>query len=213
MDAFTSTLAIGGALALGAVSPGPSFVMVARAAIARSRADALYMALGMGLGGVVFAAAALLGLKLLLAAVPWLYMAMKVGGGIYLVYLGLRIWRGASVPLAMAAGAPAGGGSPAPGRGRALLSGFATQLSNPKTAVVYASVFAALLPAQVPAPLLLALPLMVFAIETGWYAMVAIALSSAGPRAFYLRFKLWLDRAAGGVMALLGIRLITSLRQ
>ncbi|GAB7548301.1 LysE family transporter [Cupriavidus sp. CuC1] len=113
----------------------------------------------------------------------------------------------------MAAGAPAGGGSPAPGRGRALLSGFATQLSNPKTAVVYASVVAALLPAQVPAPLLLALPLMVFAIETGWYAIVAIALSSAGPRAFYLRFKLWLDRAAGGVMALLGIRLITSLRQ
>ncbi|MDF3887584.1 LysE family transporter, partial [Cupriavidus basilensis] len=90
MDAFTSTLAIGGALALGAVSPGPSFVMVARAAIARSRADALHMALGMGLGGVVFAAAALLGLKLLLAAVPWLYMAMKVGGGLYLVYLGVR---------------------------------------------------------------------------------------------------------------------------
>lgn len=213
MDALTSTLAIGGALALGAVSPGPSFVMVARAAIARSRADALYMALGMGLGGVVFAAAALLGLKLLLAAVPWLYMAMKVGGGIYLVYLGVRIWRGASAPLAMAAGAAVGGGSPAPGRSRALLSGFATQLSNPKTAVVYASVFAALLPAQVPASLLLALPLMVFAIETGWYAIVAIALSSAGPRAFYLRFKLWLDRAAGGVMALLGIRLLTSLRQ
>lgn len=213
MDAFTSTLAIGGALALGAVSPGPSFVMVARAAIARSRADALHMALGMGLGGVVFAAAALLGLKLLLAAVPWLYMAMKVGGGLYLVYLGVRIWRGASDPLALAAGSQAANGAQAPGRGRALLSGFATQLSNPKTAVVYASVFAALLPAEVPASLLLALPVMVFVIEAGWYAIVAVALSSAAPRAFYLRFKLWLDRAAGGVMALLGIRLITSLRQ
>ncbi len=213
MNALTSILAIGGALALGAVSPGPSFVMVARAAIARSRADALHMAVGMGLGGVVFATAALLGLKLLLAAVPWLYMTMKVGGGVYLVYLGMRIWRGASEPLAMAAGAQQSGTVQAPGGGRALLGGLATQLSNPKTAVVYASVFAALLPAEVPAPLLVALPLMVFAIETGWYAIVAVALSSARPRAFYLRFKLWLDRAAGGVMALLGIRLIASLKQ
>jgi len=55
-----------GALALGAISPGPSFVMVARTAVASSRVNALFAALGMGCGGIIFATAALLGLQALL---------------------------------------------------------------------------------------------------------------------------------------------------
>ena len=52
----------------------------------------------------------------------------------------------------------------------------------------------------------------VFVIETGWYALVALVLSSEGPRLAYLRFKTWIDRAAGGVMIALGIRLAASAR-
>jgi threonine/homoserine/homoserine lactone efflux protein len=52
----------------------------------------------------------------------------------------------------------------------------------------------------------------VFAIETGWYALVALVLSSDRPRLAYLRFKTWIDRAAGGVMIALGLRLATSVR-
>ena len=44
-----------GAILLGAISPGPSFVLVARTAVAVSRRDALATALGMGAGGLVFA--------------------------------------------------------------------------------------------------------------------------------------------------------------
>jgi threonine/homoserine/homoserine lactone efflux protein len=65
---------------------------------------------------------------------------------------------------------------------RSFWLALATQLSNPKTAVVYASVF------------------------------VPLALSAPSPRAAYLRSKTWIDRAAGTVMALLGLRLILSTR-
>ena len=209
MDTTLSLLGIAGAMTVGAMSPGPSFVMVARTAVA-SRGDGLAAALGMGAGGLVFAIAALAGLQAAFLAVPALYLAIKGFGGAYLIYLGIRIWRGARQPLTMTQDA-AGTSPRQQGRsGRTFLLGLATQVSNPKTAVVYASIFAAFLPREVPLVLALAVPVVIFCIETGWYAIVALALSSAAPRSAYLRYKVWIDRAAGGVMGLLGLRLVWS---
>ena len=204
MDAFAAFVAIMGTLALGTMSPGPSFLMVARTSIALSRADGIAAAFGMGIGGLAFGVLALLGLRAILTQVPWLYVALKLGGGLYLTYLAVRLWSGASQPLTLAAET---------GRSRAGLAtsfglGFATQVSNPKTAVVYASVFAALLPASPPAWLYAALPPLLLVMETGWYVLVAAAFSSGRPRALYLSAKAWIDRAAGAVLAALGVRLI-----
>ena len=203
---LTVLLAIVATLAAGVISPGPSFLMVARTAVSSSRADGLAAALGMGAGGVVFGLAALLGLHGILLAVPSLYVALKVAGGLYLAYIGMRIWSSARQPLAVAGAAPGAHMT----KLKALALGFTTQVSNPKTAIVYASVFAAFLPAD-PSPgfdgALLAL---VFAIEAGWYAIVALALSSERPRSAYLRYKAWMDRVAGGVMAALGVKLVLS---
>ena len=55
-----------------------------------------------------------------------------------------------------------------------------------------------------------ALLLLVFAVEAGWYALVAQVLSSAAPQKAYLSYKAWVDRAAGLVMFGLGLRLVTS---
>lgn len=205
MNTLITVLGISTAIAIGAMSPGPSFVMVAQTAVASSRKNGLAAAVGMGMGGIVFAAAALLGLHALLASVPWLYLALKIGGGCYLAYLGLRIWKGASSPLTFV---EPGAQDPHRSLMRSFLLGFGTQLSNPKTAIVYGSIFASLLPGDVPAPLVVALPLVVFFIEAGWYSVVAVLLSSASPREAYLRYKSWVDRAAGGVMTLLGVRLV-----
>ena len=103
-------------------------------------------------------------------------------------------------------------GSPTQAR-RSFLLGLITQLSNPKTAVVYASVFASLLPSEVPPSVLVALPIMIFAIETLWYSVVALALSAPSPRARYLASKALLDRAAGAIMVMLGLKLIFEAQQ
>lgn len=86
--------------------------------------------------------------------------------------------------------------------------GLSTQISKPKTAVVYASVFAAFLPAHVAWPLALALLVAVFVLEAGWYAVVAALFSAAAPRRAYLRGKGFIDRLAGAVMIGLGVRLV-----
>lgn len=207
MHELAPLLGIGITLAIGAASPGPSFVMVARTAVGASRADGLMAALGMGVGGLLFASAALLGLKGLLAAVPGLYLLLKIVGGLYLAYLGYRIWRGANTPLAT-------GEPPIQSRSVTLTRSFAlgltTQISNPKTAVVYASVFAAFLPAATTPGFDMIVAALIFGIEAGWYALVALLLSSAAPRRAYLRYKAWIDRAAGGMMVALGLKLASS---
>src|SRR5438045_4260555 len=99
MQMTHALLAIGVALALGAMSPGPSFLMVARTSIAQSRLHGVAAAFGMGAGGVLFGGLALLGVHLVFGAVPWVYLAVKLMGGAYLIFLGYVIWRDASTPL------------------------------------------------------------------------------------------------------------------
>ena len=206
MQEFVAFAGIIGALAVGAVSPGPRFVMVARLAVATSRANALGAAVGMGVGGVIFAVAALLGLQAVLLAVPSVYLALKLLGGLYLCYLGFRIFLAANVPLTVE-GPGQSVGSP---RSRSFWLGLTTQISNPKTAIVYASVFAAFLPGTFSPLFAAALLCVVFVIEAGWYGVVATMLSSSRPRRAYLSYKAWVDRAAGLVMVGLGVKLIAS---
>ena len=204
MSSLLALLAILAALLVGAISPGPSFILVSRISLKSSRSDGFAAAIGMGVGGAVFAALASIGLVTLLLQVEWLYLTLRVLGGLYLVHLGIRIWRGASGMLIVSDIAPVCPSSALRSFGLALV----TQLSNPKTAIVYASIFAALLPTSMPAWLVLSLPLWVLALETSWHAAVAFAFSAQRPRLVYLRSKTWADRTAGAVMGALGARLL-----
>ncbi|MFH1804927.1 MAG: LysE family transporter [Pseudomonadota bacterium] len=199
-----------GALLIGAVSPGPSFVMVTRIAVSSSRRNGLAAALGMGAGGALFASLAILGLATLLSQVGWLYLVFKIAGGAYLVYLGIRIWRHASEPLVIEADSL--NGTDAPQKPASASTSFAlailTQISNPKTAMVYASIFASLLPAEPPLWMLLALPPLIFMIEAGWYATVALLFSGHRVRRAYLGGKTWVDRFASLILGALGVRLM-----
>jgi threonine/homoserine/homoserine lactone efflux protein len=209
MEGLIPFLGILAALTVGAISPGPSFVFVSRTSLALSRRDGLAAALGMGVGGVIFAGLALFGLQAVLAQVAWLYAGLRLAGGLYLIYLAVRLWRAAAAPLIVADRAE----RRLPSLMRSFSLGVATQLSNPKAAIVYGSIFAALLPPAPPAWIFVALPPAVMLIESGWYTIVAATFSANGPRAAYLRGKRWIDRAAGGVMGVLGLRLLVETAQ
>jgi threonine/homoserine/homoserine lactone efflux protein len=203
MDSLTALMAVSVAILLGAMSPGPSFLVVARTAIASSRARGVFAALGMGIGGAAFALAASLGLQLLLAAVPAIYRILQIAGAAYLLFIAYKLWTSAPEELDTTEHEVVRHNS----RRQALLLGLGTQLSNPKAAIVYASVFSAILPRQ-PA-LVAVLALAVFVIEFGWYAVVAIAFSTGKARQAYTRGKIWIDRLAAGAIAVLGVKILT----
>lgn len=207
MDLLIALLPILGVLIIGIVSPGPSFILVARTAVAVSRAAAVSSALGMAAGASLLATAALLGLSALLKQVPAAFVVLKVVGGLYLLYLAWRAWRSANQPIALVASSRDAGGLV-----RHFLLAVGTMVSNPKAAVQYGVIFAAMLPAA-PAPALIAaLPPAVFLLEASWYLLVALALSGERTRIGYLSVKPILDRATAGVLVALGLKLMLSRR-
>jgi len=188
---------------LAAVSPGPSVVLVVRTAIVGPRSAGLAAAAGMIVGSVVWAAAAIFGLALLFAELAWLYRAVQLVGGLYLVYIAVLIWRGAREPIALEGG---NGGMRRPWR--AFWVALASQLSNPKVVVFFGSVFIALLPAHAPAWVWAATLAIIAFNETVWYGALALSFSAAPARRVYARIKLWLDRTVAGVLAALGLKLV-----
>ena len=205
--AMESTLILIGFVAvhlLAVMSPGPSFLVVARASVARSRRSAIWSALGMGAGSVVWALAALFGLDVLFQIAPWLYTAMKVAGALFLIYLAVMLWRQADRPVPVLRPADATGASAL----AAFRLGLLTQLANPKVVVFFGSIFLAVLPAERPGWMSLALLVLVFFDEFLWYAVVAIAFSVERLRSGYQRLKRIIDRVTGGFLGLLGLRML-----
>ncbi len=205
LQIYLSILAV---LLVGIMSPGPSFLWVARTTVATTRSHGVAAAAGMGVGGLFFALLVLLGLHSLLLAMPVLYLSIKMMGGLYLLFLAFQIFKGASKALLVQVSDVAQGSL-----NRSFSSALAIQLSNPKTLLYYASVFAALLPKGMLMSEILPLAVAIFLVEFSWYAAVAVALSTNGPRQAYLRSKRWIDYCASGLISLIAINLlIASLR-
>ena len=108
------------------VVPGPTIALV----IARSLSDggrtALPLVLGVGLGDLVAAAVSLAGAGALLAASATAFTAVKVVGALYLVWLGVRLFRAAPEPPRPVEAAVTGGEI------GAFRDGFLVTVFNPK---------------------------------------------------------------------------------
>jgi threonine/homoserine/homoserine lactone efflux protein len=190
---------------LAVASPGPSTVLVIQTSAVSGRRAGLLAAFAMMLGAVVWAAAALYGLQILFARFEWLYVAFRIAGAIYLIYLGFMLLRHAGAPLPEADPAAAQAGV-----WQGFVKALLLQLSNPKVMVFMGSIFISLLPAQPPAWMDATVLAIVAINEFTWFALLALLFSGSTARAFYRRTKVWLDRIMGGVLAALGVRLVLS---
>ena len=155
------------------MSPGPTSIYVAKNSIAISRKHGLFTALGTGTGAAVFGLLAVLGLQAFLLAVPSAYVALKICGGIYLLWLAFKIIKHAKEPINTDEDS-----NTQMSLRRAYTTGLITQLSNPKIAIVLASIFTALLPKEIPTYFYVVLPVLCFFIDAGWCSLVAAALSA-----------------------------------
>jgi threonine/homoserine/homoserine lactone efflux protein len=203
MDAVLALAGLAVVHLLAVASPGPSTVLVIQTAAVAGRRGGLLAAFAMMVGALIWAMAALFGLQVLFARLEWLYLAFRVAGAIYLVYLAVMLWRHARDPLPEMPATLAGSATGWQGFLRAL----ALQLSNPKIMVFFGSIFLSLLPANIPDWMDATVLGIVGLNEFAWFALLAVVFSGAPARAFYRRAKFWMDRIMGGALALLGLRL------
>ncbi|MDZ7817185.1 MAG: LysE family transporter [Aliarcobacter sp.] len=199
---FLFTIAI--VFLFGTISPGPSFILVAKTAVSKPFSEGIGVSIGLAFGAVFFTLLAIFGLYTLFKTVPFLFGLFKILGGLYLLYLAFKIWKHSDEVLSMDMELQKSKKS----FFKAIIFGFLTQISNPKTAIIIGSIFAALLPSQLPAYSELFLCLIAFFIDGIWYCTVVLLLSTKKSQKVYLKFKKYIDRIVGTLLAGLGFKLL-----
>lgn len=210
LAAYTATAA---ALVL---APGPSQALVITRSLDGGIAAGIVTAVGINTATLAHSLAAALGLSALLAASATAFTVVKLAGGAYLCWLGVRMLRARAAPPSPAhelADGVSGGGvvaTPRTGTRRLLAHGFVTGLLNPKVALF----FLAFLPqfvdptrGHVVAQFLILGGILAL-LDVGWSAALAWATARASTRIAAGRgFAVWRERMLGAVLVALGVKL------
>ncbi|POR56468.1 RhtB (resistance to homoserine/threonine) family protein [Paraburkholderia eburnea] len=192
------------------VTPGPDTAYIVGRSVAQGRSAGLVSALGISAGCCVHALACAFGLTALLAASATAFTVIKLVGACYLVYLGVRLIFAKQTETAPAA-APV---QPRPLR-QLFLSGFWTNVLNPKVVLFFVSFFPQFVTVTSPHKILafLALGAVFVLMSTVWNSFIAWIAGSVTQRfSGKPGIKKWLDRTVGSAFVGLGVKLATSTR-
>lgn len=199
---WATLLTITGIWSITVISPGPNFLATSHTAVTHSRRAGLIVALGIAVGTSLWASASLLGLGLLFQTAGWLYHLVRVAGAVYLIYIGLRmIFSAGAVAATTATVMPGLSGY------RAFRLGLLTDLSNPKAAAFFTSLFAVTVPPLAPLWFDGAIIAIVVLLAGGWYAIVAWAMAAAPVAACYRRAQRVITYITGAIFITFGARL------
>ncbi len=192
-----------GVWVLAVMLPGPNFLATAHAAATQSRRAGVMTALGIAVGTAFWAAGSLLGLGVLFRLAAWLYSAVKILGGAYLVWIGLRmLLTGGREDETLRP-------SDMPSARKAFRRGLVVDLSNPKAAAFFASLFAVAIPPDSPLWFKALAVAMVVTTSFTWYSFVAAAVSLPPVASLLARSRRALAAASGALFITLGLRLAT----
>jgi threonine efflux protein len=191
---------------LAIASPGPTFVVITRYAVAGDRRAGFQATCGALLATFLWASLAAAGLGIVIAGFGWLAMALRIVGAVYLAWLGVKMLKTAWT------GSPAGeaGGVAEPTGWRAVRAGFITNISNPKVVAYYASLFTVVIPPDAPVALLVGAMITAVAVSAVWWSLVTLFFALPAIRQGYRRIRRTMDAAMGVILIALGGRLLFS---
>jgi RhtB (resistance to homoserine/threonine) family protein len=185
--------------------PGPNFAMILRNSLLRSRRAGLYTALGIALGGTVHVTYSLIGIGVIISQSILLFNALKWLGAFYLIAIGLKALWTQKHPIET----PNGSIEPhmQMSRQAALQSGFLTCLLNPKSTLFFFALFTQVIRPDTLLPVRTLYGMTIVGIQLTWYSTVALVISHQFVQRRFSSTTHWIERATGGVMIALGIRL------
>lgn len=177
--------------AVALISPGPDFAVVTRLSIVSGRRSGLWAAAGVAAAIGVYVLVCVLGLSLILAALPGLSRLLSIAGALYLAWLGIQCLRSTGrLPEEQAAQEG----------GRAFVTGFLTNLLNPKAMLYFSSILSQALSPDLGR----ADTALLFCLLVGesffWFGLVALLFSSRQILAWLRGRLIWFDRAVGVVL-------------
>ncbi len=203
---------------LAAASPGPDFAYVTRQSLVHGRRAGLLASAGIALGLAIHIAYSAAGLAAVIAHSAHWMTAIKLLGGAYLIFLGLKGlgWQGLGFKrLRAEVGARAAIREPDLGTSapRQVLGGFLCNAFNPKAPIYFLALFTVVLSPGLPLPTLLAYGAWLMLLQWLWFSLVATLFAHRVIRDRLLAVRHWIDRAFGVAMVALGIRVLASTRE
>ena len=191
--------------------PGPDTALTIRNTLAGGRGPGVSTAVGVASGQAVWTLATSTGLAALLLASEPAFLALKLVGAAYLVFLGVQALLGAVGWVSRSHEATVRGSRDRRlGHGVAFRQGVVSNLGNPKMAVFFTS----LLPQFVPGgdatfASLLLLGLLFCSLTLAWLSVYAIVVAKAGDYLRRSKVRRALEAVTGAVLLALGLRLAT----
>jgi threonine efflux protein len=183
------------------LTPGANTLLVSQLAARGDSKGAAYAALGIGIGALAWSSAAVLGISAVFAAFPAARLALQVIGASYLLYIACRLWQ---------SGGPAAPPTRSMSAAHGVRAGVMTNLSNPKSAVFFGSVFSAALPPHAETGLLVAVVGLVVVNALWWHLLLAYLFSRKSVQSGYSARRIFFTRFAGAVVGGLGLALLVS---
>ena len=191
-------------------TPGPDTALTVRNTLAAGRRSGVATALGVAAGQATWTLAASVGIAALLAASEPAFLALRVAGAAYLVFLGVQSLRFAFTRKDTVVGMVPRSRLPAR---RALRQGLISNLGNPKMAAFFTSLLPQFAPSGSGAfATLLGLGLLFCLLTFTWLSGYAFAVAKARQLFMRTRIRRMLDALTGAVLVAFGVRLATSAR-
>jgi len=189
---------------LAAALPGPDFVFVSRQTLVHGKRAGILCSIGIALGLSVHIAYSFWGMAALVAHSTELLFWVKIGGGSYLIYLGIKGLRSGKPAESTAEQGAYRAGTPL----RMISSGFICNVLNPKAPVYFLSLFTLVLSPGMPFSQVLVYGIWIMLIQLGWFSFVTLVLSIPSVNRQFQRAGCWINRLLGGTLILLGLRLL-----
>ena len=165
--AWEAILAASTVFFLGAISPGPSLLMVIRNTIVGGRRRGVMCAVGHGIGFGLYAGVAIFGLIVLLEEAPQVFVGLQWIGIVLLIWYGWLMWAHSSEETE----------ADLEGEARGFLEGFSIAFFNPKIALFLVAVLAQVLESGMSLETKLVIGFIGMAIDMAWYVLVAVFLT------------------------------------
>lgn len=189
------------------LTPGQDTMYILGRSLSGGLREGVASALGISVGSIFHTLAAAAGLSLLLAASPLAFMAVKLGGAAYLVFLGVRLlFTSTSKELRADAQVKSAHRGAWPAFGQGVL----TNVLNPKVALFFLAFLPQFISPASASKTLAFLALGATFITTGTLWCLILATGAARLRALLVRYpgaRTLIDRATGALFVLLGARL------
>ncbi len=189
------------------ISPGPDFAIVVKNSLTYGRVAGLYASLGIALANLCHVAVNLLGIGVIIAKSMVVFTLMKILGAAYLIYLG---YKGLKAKRVVSKNPIHKNITPLVGKQNGFYSGFLTSLLNPKACLFYLSFFSVILSPQTKILTQIFYGLWLSTLALLWFVLVSLFFTSPMIGQKIEAVKHWLERFTGGVLILLGLKLLSS---